>query len=1563
MTGPLIQASIRFALGEQPRVLSVSEGTESLLGIPKDDFVSSAVNLRDLVHSGDADVLESLFTAAKKDESGSFNIRLRHVDGLIRCVRGDYSKTPKRKGEPPTLDLLLQDAKSLWKPQTDESISAHFQALMENTDDFIFFKDRNHVFTGASNNILKPMGLKGQRSSILGLTDYDVFPEKYADIYYRLEKEVYGGVPVASEVHESLKPDGRLAWLDNHKYPIRNDSGEIIGLIGVVRDITEHMMAQQALADAERKYRAIFDGSVEGIVRTTIDGRVIVVNEAAATILGYKSTEDALASIENVARDVWANSADRKSYMRALIEDKNHAIHDFECRFKRKNGSSLWVSLSGRLVYGDDWQPAYHDGFFVDITQRKKAEQALRDREESLRRAQSIAGLGSYVGDLKTGDWKSSAVLDEIFGIGKDYARTKEGWAALVHPDDRERMVAYFTNEILIKKESFRNEYRIVRHSDGAVRWLQDRGSVELDDQGQPVKMRGIARDITETKLFEEALRDSAESLRESQRIAGLGSYVLDIASGVWTSSDVQDQIFGIDKDFERDVTGWTTLIHPGDRDMMAAYFANDVLEKKKPFDREYRIVRRSDGATRWVHGLGRLELNAQGRPVKMLGTILDITEKRLNEAVLRESKDLLQLFIESAPVALAMFDREMRYLTVSHRWAKDHGLAAREMIGQSHYDVSPDVRDRWKETHRRGLAGERLQSDEDRFVRADGKIQWIRWEIIPWQAGDGTVGGIIMFYEDITERKHAEAALRVNTDLLEMFIKRAPAALAMFDREMRYLHASERWIEDYCLVGREIIGHSHYEIVPDIPERWKQMHQRGLAGETLRADEDPFEHADGSIQWIRWEIMPWRTGTGEVGGIILFAEDISHQKESAERLRLAASVFTNAREGILITDPNGKILEVNEMFTRITGYTREEALGGNPRMLKSGLQSSEFYSAMWNSLLEEGSWSGELWNRNKNGDVYAETLTINAVQNAEGKVLQYVALFSDVTELKEHERQLDHVIHYDLLTSLPNRALLADRLRQAMSLPSLKDRLLAVAYLDLDNFREINDRYGHSAGDRLLTSLAFNMKCALRKGDTLARLGGDEFVAVLLDLNDVEASIPVLNRLLEAAAEPVQVGDSSLHLTASVGVAFYAQKDNADADSLLRQADQAMYQAKLTGGNRYHIYDPDHDELVRGRHENLEHIRHALAAREFVLYYQPKVNMRTGKVVGAEALIRWQHPQRGLLPPGMFLPVIEDDPLSVELGEWVIDTALTQIETWRAAGLEIPVSVNVGALQLQQTDFVDRLRTMMAAHPGVKPLDLELEVLETSALQDVAQTSQVLKSCSKIGVAFALDDFGTGYSSLTYLKRLPVNMLKIDQSFVSDMLEDPENLNILEGVLGLASAFRRGVIAEGVETVEHGLMLLQLGCDLAQGYGIARPMEAGDLIGWVRAWRPDPRWAKVPFVNPGNRALLYACVEHRAWIAAFEAYLQGKRHAPPTMDEHKCRLGMWLEAEEQAGRNKEPNYQSVETKHRRFHGLAANIFSSIAAGRSSEGLQHLGELHNLRDSLLEQLEILQQQY
>lgn len=565
--------------------------------------------------------------------------------------------------------------------------------------------------------------------------------------------------------------------------------------------------------------------------------------------------------------------------------------------------------------------------------------------------------------------------------------------------------------------------------------------------------------------------------------------------------------------------------------------------------------------------------------------------------------------------------------------------------------------------------------------------------------------------------------------------------------------------------------------------------------------------------------------------------------RQSEARLQLAASVFTHAKEGIFIIDQDSRVVEVNDAFTRITGYSREEAMGQDLRTLVySERQSDEFYERRRQLVLETGSWTGEVWNRRKNGDIHPEQLTLSVLYDAQGAVRNVIGLFTDLTEAKAHQSQLEHMAHYDTLTGLPNRVLLADRLQQALGHCERLQTTLAVVVMDLDGFKSVNDDFGKDAGDELLMVLARRMGEVLNNGDTLARIGGDEFVAVLVGEDATQRFEPLLERLLQAASTAVPLLGQSLRVSASMGVTLYPQ-DRTDVDGLLRHADQAMYLAKQAGKNRYHLFDTAQDVAATTQQQTLEHIRQGLIAQEFVLHYQPKVNMRSGKVIGAEALIRWQHPQRGLLAPGVFLPVIENHPLSVDLGEWVITAALQQMSQWQAQGMDIAVSVNIGARQLQQENFASRLAALLAANPDIPPARLELEILETSALEDIAWVSQVMGTCQALGVRFALDDFGTGYSSLTYLKRLPAELLKIDQSFVRDMLTDRDDLSIVKTVIGLAAAFHRKVIAEGVETVEHGAALLHLGCELAQGYGIARPMPAHELPAWVARWRPDPSW------------------------------------------------------------------------------------------------------------------------
>lgn len=589
------------------------------------------------------------------------------------------------------------------------------------------------------------------------------------------------------------------------------------------------------------------------------------------------------------------------------------------------------------------------------------------------------------------------------------------------------------------------------------------------------------------------------------------------------------------------------------------------------------------------------------------------------------------------------------------------------------------------------------------------------------------------------------------------------------------------------------------------------------------------------------------------VTALLLFAKfALSAIALDKQRLETAASVFHTAGEGILITDAEGRIVDANDNFLRITGYHKPELIGKTPQLLRSGYQTDEFYRDMWAAIRTSGQWRGEIWNRRKNGEVYAEWLTIRAVQDQKGAVLNFIGVYSDISPVRERQKQLERIAHFDPLTGLPNRLLLSDRIAQAVDRALIDEVAIAVAYIDLDGFGAINEQLGYRAGDALLREVSQRLQACLAGRGELARTGGDEFVAILSRIDSETVCGPLLDAMLEAVSEPVSLGSDLRSVTASMGVAFFPQ-DGEHPDAMLRNAHHALVSAKLAGKNRYCFFNAEQFGSLLARNQMIARLRQAIATGEFELHYQPKVSMRSGEVVGAEALIRWRHPERGLLSPAAFLADVESDPeLSDQLADWVLETGIRQLARWAEAGLCAGISINISARQLQPGKLSVRVRELLAANPAVKPGKLTLEILETHALDDIGRANQAMEECLALGVRFSLDDFGAGYSSLAYLRQLKVAQIKIDQGFVRTMLEDAGNLAIVEGVLGLANVFDREVIAEGVETEQHGLRLIGLGCELAQGYGISRPMPADDFAGWQKGWKPYASWCSA--ASPGVR-------------------------------------------------------------------------------------------------------------
>lgn len=818
-----------------------------------------------------------------------------------------------------------------------------------------------------------------------------------------------------------------------------------------------------------------------------------------------------------------------------------------------------------------------------------------------------------------------------------------------------------------------------------------------------------------------------------------------------------------------------------------------------------------------------------------------------------------------------------------------------------------------------------------------------------------------VVFY-DITERKQAEEQLQVSKHQLENVISGAQLGYwdwnyktgehVVNDRWLAMLGLSRRYIENTLNDWANLIH-------PDDKQSVIETVQSHIKSNEAYVTEFRMKHSDGHWVWIQGagavvefddNLQPLRLcGTHQ---------DITTRKVIEEKLMLSARVFSDTFEGISITDANNIIIDVNPAFCKITGYSREEVIGKKPEILHSGRHEPAFYAAMWNELQENGHWQGEVWNRKKGGETYVEALTISKLLDNNGQVINYIGVFTDITDRKKQEDKLSLMAHYDLLTGLPNRALFSDRFHQAIAHSKRTKAELAVCFLDLDNFKPVNDNYGHDVGDQLLIEVAERITACLREDDTVSRQGGDEFALLLNDIESYEHCKKTLDRLHHSLSLPYLISGYYHHISVSTGVTLFPA-DDGDIDTLLRHADQAMYQSKQLGRNRYHLFDTQDDQKLIKKHHQLAEIEQGLINHEFVLYYQPKVNMVTGEVFGAEALIRWHHPEKGLIAPLEFLPLIDTTDIEVMLGNWVIRQALEQLEYWNKQGITIEVSVNIASHHLRSDSFFAQLDNVLAEHPTVKSQALQLEILESSALGELNATSHIIETIKEVlGVNFALDDFGTGYSSLTHLRNLSANTLKIDQSFVRDMLEDPSDYAIIEGVMGLANAFNRNVIAEGVESTDHGLMLIMMGCELAQGYGIAKPMLADDLSSWLSGYQPNQAWiafAKQQRNAAENKVKIF-CLVAKYWMNRFVSNIESSVDDVkdwPLLSGKMDHCGQWLKREQQGLLFTQDDLMRLHAVHDELHLTAQRLLKNYQNGDIETARTGLGELHLTFERLL----------
>jgi diguanylate cyclase (GGDEF)-like protein/PAS domain S-box-containing protein len=825
--------------------------------------------------------------------------------------------------------------------------------------------------------------------------------------------------------------------------------------------------------------------------------------------------------------------------------------------------------------------------------------------------------------------------------------------------------------------------------------------------------------------------------------------------------------------------------------------------------------------------------IRKDGEQIGAVLTIRDITQHKMAAEALRASEHRFRDLVEFSSDWVWEVDAQARYIYASPKVKELLGYAPEEIIGKTPFDLMPA-----EEAERVGIIFAEIAKSQRPFAalenvnrHKDGRLVVLETSGVPVFDG-GELVGFRGVDRDITERKQSDAVL-----------KRSQASLLEAQRIAKLGNWEWDIVNDKLYWSDEI-----YRIFGLVPEQFKATYDAFLASvhpgdrdtvcktvEDTLATGKPYAldhrviHPDGRelIVHERAEVTFDKNGAPILmQGTV---QDITERKQAEIKLRQAARVFESTNEGVVVTDPEQKIVAINSAFTRITGYCEEEVLGKVPTFLQSGRHQQVFYRQMWTSINATDQWQGEIWNRRKNGEIFPEWLNISVVRGEAGELLNYVGVFSDITTIKQSAQQLEYLANHDPLTGLPNRALFTDRLESAIARARRHCNHVALLFIDVDRFKVVNDTLGHHIGDQLLKCVAERISRCVRDEDTVTRIGGDEFTVIQEGDPHPEAAAVLARRILKRLARPLLLEQHEIIVSASIGISMYPE-DSDDAVTLIKNADAAMYQAKELGRNGYQYYSP---EMTAAGSERLKlegALHYALERNEFLLHYQPQIDVHSGRIIGVEALLRWQHPQLGMVPPMQFIPLAEDTGLIGPIGAWVLQTACKQAKAWQTAGLPpIKIAVNVSGRQISHDHVVDKVQTALAVS-GLDSRYLDIEVTESILMEDTERAIMTLNALKQAGVSLSIDDFGTGYSSLSYLKRFPINKLKIDKTFVDGLPDNKDDTAITQAIIAMAHSLGLSVVAEGVETSAQLEFLRTLKCKEVQGYFFSKPLPAQEL-------------------------------------------------------------------------------------------------------------------------------------
>ncbi len=1024
---------------------------------------------------------------------------------------------------------------------------------------------------------------------------------------------------------------------------------------------------------------------------------------------------------------------------------------------------------------------------------------------------------------------------------------------------------------------------------------------------------------ITERKLAEQQLKQSEETYRALFETVTHGIVYQDTEGRIISANPAAERILGLSIDQMQGRTSIDPLWGAIHEDGMAfpgdSHPTMQAIKTGKPVsDVVMGINNPMVEHTIWIKINATPIFKKDKEEVDYAySTFEDITERKKAEAELEKNRqqllqqeEQLRFVLQGSELGFWDWNIVTNAVYRNARWA--------EMLGYTYLELKNTTR-QWTDfiyPDDREIAWQSIfdvlegispaHKLEYRMLHKDGGIRWILDQANVIQRGsDGKPIRMSGTHTDITVRRQTEELNKENNLRLKTILDNLFTYVALLDTNGVIQEINKAPLERGGYRREDVIGQLFYD-APWWNYNDEVQTQLIAAIEAAKHDEvsryDVLVKMGDDLVPIDFQIAPVHDSSGQIVGLLPTAVDITKRKQAESQLRISATAF-ESQEGMLVTDTDGIILKVNRAFTTITGYSAEDIIGRTPQLFKSDRHDADFYADISDSIKNIGGWEGEIWSKRKNSEVYPGHLTITAVKDANNITSNYVATLTDITIKHAADNEIKQLAFYDPLTGLANRRLLMDRLTQHLAHARRSGDLVAVCMLDLDGFKQVNDQFGHEAGDALLIEVAKRLQESVRLSDTVSRFGGDEFSLILTNIKKINECETSFNRIIASLGAPYQVNGKIARVTASIGATIFPN-DGDTPDLLLRHADQAMYQAKEAGKNCYCLFNPSQLKQQITNKATLDRIGKALSDGQFTLFYQPQVDCQLGQVVGVEALIRWNHPILGILAPSEFIPLLEHDNLIIKVGEWVIHEALRQQVEWSKAGFNFNVSVNVASRQLHQELFVAQLIAILKEYHPDTIRYLTIEIVETTALEDISSVSETIKHCRDLGVKFAIDDFGTGFSSLAHLKHLPVNELKIDKSFVFSMLHKAEDLAIVRGVIGLGKSFKHRVVAEGVESIDQVLMLMDLGCNIMQGYLIARPMPAEQLTSWLKEFEPHPLW-KLPLSQAPSRdyfELLLAETNHSQWInEQMEILGDGLQDFNPQqcLDYQQCRFGHWL--------------------------------------------------------------------